>query len=73
MLTALKELASSKKALATLAATGVSLLAKLGFDISTEELMPILAPLVAYIIGQGIADNGKSAAKIKDRQDNRIP
>ena len=28
----------------------------------------ILAPLIAYIVGQGIADNGKERAKVEAEQ-----
>ena len=51
-----------------IAAALVALAAEAGWNISTEELMPILAPLIAYIVGQGIADNGKERAKVEAEQ-----
>lgn len=62
---ALADLCRSKKALTALAGTLVALAAKLGWDVSPDELMPILSPLMAYIVGQGIADHGKERAKIE--------
>ena len=42
---------------------------KCGIELSTEELTAILSPLVAYILGQGLADIGKEKARIeKDGQ-----
>ena len=41
----------------------VTLGSKIGWDVSTEELLPIISPLMAYIVGQGIADHGKEKAK----------
>jgi hypothetical protein len=33
-------------------------------DLDPVELVTLLSPLIAYIIGQGIADSGKEAAKL---------
>lgn len=63
---AIADLLKSKKAITAIAAAVVAAGAKLGWDVTTEELMPILTPLMAYIVGQGIADHGKEAAKIKN-------
>lgn len=60
---ALTDLLKSKKALTAIAAVIVALGGKIGWDVSTEELMPILTPLMAYIVGQGIADHGKERIK----------
>ena len=65
---AITDLFQSKKALAAMAAVIVGLAAKLGFDISTDEILPILSPLMAYIVGQGIADHGKERAKVETAQ-----
>ena len=65
---ALRGLLESKKAIAAIAATLVAILGKAGLEVSTEELMPILTPLMAYIVGQGIADHGKERAKIEKEQ-----
>ena len=55
----------SKKAITMLATVVCTIGAKVGWNISTEELMPILSPIMAYIVGQGIADHGKERAKVE--------
>jgi len=62
---AIKGILGSKKALAAIAGVVVSLVAKLGVDLPTDALVAILAPIMAYIVGQGVADIGKEAAKVK--------
>jgi len=64
---AIADLAKSKKALTAFAAVIVALGAKIGWDVTTDDLMPILTPLMAYIVGQGIADHGKERAKIEQK------
>jgi len=61
----LKQLLSSKKLVA--AAIGVIVAAggRLGLDLSTEDVALIVGPIVAFILGQGIADHGKEAAKVE--------
>lgn len=61
---ALKDMAAQKKALVALLAALVWAGGKLGLQLDADELYPMVAPLWAYIIGQGIADHGKEAAKI---------
>lgn len=63
--TAIADLFKSKKALTAIAGVIIAIAAKAGLDLSTDELMPILTPLMAYIVGQGIADHGKERAKIE--------
>jgi len=63
---AVKDLLRSKKALMAIATMIVAAGGKLGLDLNADELLPILAPLMAYVVGQGIADSGKEAAKIKN-------
>ena len=60
---ALKGMFGSKKAIAMIAGVLVSFAGKYGLELSTEDLTPILAPLLAYILGQGVADIGKEKAK----------
>ena len=62
---AFADMIKSKKALTAFATMIAAALAKFGLDISTDELIPILTPLVAYIVGQGIADTGKERAKVE--------
>lgn len=60
----LAELFTSKKFVATVAGGVVALCAKLGFAASNELVLGILGLVGTYVLGQGIADNGKSAAKV---------
>jgi predicted transcriptional regulator len=59
-LQALKEMLASKKFLTAVAAMIVAAVAKLGLELETGAVYAILSPLVAYILGQGVADAGKS-------------
>lgn len=60
---AIKGILGSKKAIAAIAGVVVSLVAKVGIDLETDAIVAILAPIMAYIVGQGVADIGKEAAK----------
>ena len=61
---ALKDMMRSKKAIAMIVGLVVSLAGKYGLEIPTEELTALLSPLLAYILGQGLADIGKERARI---------
>lgn len=61
----LAEILTSKKALATVAGLIVAGAAKYGLGLEESTVIEILAAVAAYVIGQGIADNGKEAAKIE--------
>lgn len=60
----IREAATSKKFIVTLAGVISGALLKIGLDLPTEDVAVILSPLVAYIVGQGFADRGKEAAKV---------
>ena len=60
----LRDILGSKKGIAMLSAIAVYAVSKFGFDVSTTQVEPILYIIGSYIIGQGIADSGKSAAVI---------
>jgi hypothetical protein len=65
MLDTLKGLIASKKAVAMI--VGVLMGAfgkKLGLD--EDSLTKIIGSIMAYVIGQGIADHGKEAVKAKE-------
>ena len=66
-----RSLSRSKKSVTALIATAISAAAAIAkafdVDIDTETLMTALSPILAYIVGQGIADHGKEKAKI-DRE-----
>ena len=59
----LKELLTSKKALALLAAAIVWGLAQAGIVATPTDILPLLGVISAYLVGQGIADKGKEAVK----------
>lgn len=61
----LRELLSSKKLIVALIGVIVALASRVGLDLSTEDVALVVSPIVAFILGQGIADHGKSAAKLK--------
>jgi len=46
--------------------------ARLGFEFSPEEAMLWIGPLIAAILGQGIADIGKPAAQINAAAAERL-
>ena len=62
---ALKDMLGSKKATAMIVGILVGLGGKYGLDLPPEELTAILSPVLAYILGQGIADVGKEKARIE--------
>ena len=62
---AIIDICQSKKALTAIATMLVGGLAHLGWNMTTADILPILSPLMAYIVGQGIADHGKERAKIE--------
>ena len=64
MWNAVKQILASKKALATIVAMLVWVIGKAGFDIDSDLLYPPIATLISYVVGQGIADHGKEAAKV---------
>ena len=55
----------SKKFLAAIIGVIVAGFAELGLDVPPETVTTIVSPLLAYIVGQGIADHGKERAKIE--------
>lgn len=59
------EILLSKKFQAALLAILLVILGE-GFGVHLEQdtLMALMAPVVAYILGQGIADHGKEAEKV---------
>ena len=61
----LKQLLTSKKAWATIAAILVWVLGRVGWGVEPGELVPVIAALCTFVLGQGWADSGKEAAKIE--------
>lgn len=60
----LRGLLGSKKGLMAIVATIAAMVASIGWQVDKETLAIILAPVVAYIVGQGIADHGKEATRV---------
>ena len=60
----LKTLLSSKKFIAAAIGVLVALVAKLGIELDTRDVLAIISPILAYVLGQGIADHGKERVKI---------
>lgn len=58
------DLLTSKKFAMTVAAGICYLIGKLGFHADASELAVALTPFLGYLVAQGLADHGKSAAQI---------
>lgn len=56
----LRDLFSSKKFIASITASIIALIATY-FELDEAAVAAVVAPFIAYILGQGIADNGKEA------------
>lgn len=61
----MKELLKSKKFQAAVVGLVVAILSHFGLDVDNATVMTILSPILAFILGQGIADAGKEAMKIE--------
>lgn len=61
---AIKEMLASKKALMAILSALVWVVGKAGLELDVDELLPVVAPLWAYVLGQAVADHGKSAAQL---------
>ena len=61
----LKQVLTSKKAWATIAAILVWVLGRVGWDVAAEELLPVIGALCAFVVGQALADVGKEAKKLE--------
>jgi len=54
----------SKKFWAAAVATGVPIINHVwGLGLTQEAIMQIVTPIVAYVLGQGLADLGKNSGK----------
>ena len=55
---AIRGILASKKALAAIAGVIVALAARVGLDLPADEVALVLAPIIAFVVGQSIADHG---------------
>lgn len=62
----IKELLTSKKFLVFVSGVIVTFLARYGFNADPLIIQGVIAMVVAYLFGQGIADSGKEAAKVHE-------
>ncbi len=68
----LVDIFTSKKALAAIATLIVIILQALGLPVTDEMIEKILLVVGPYLVGQGIADHGKEAAKMKEKSDREL-
>lgn len=61
---AVAELFSSKKFLVMITAIIAYVLARVGWDVDPKQIDTIMQVVAGYLVGQGIADHGKEAAKV---------
>lgn len=64
MMDLVRNLLGRKKVVAAGIAVVVAVAGRFGLELAVEDVALIVGPIVAFIIGQGIADNGKEAAKV---------
>jgi hypothetical protein len=62
---AIKGILSSKKAFVAVLSGAIWIAGRFGLELQIDDLLPVVAPLWAYVIGQGIADAGKEKAKVE--------
>lgn len=60
----MKDLFSSKKFIVLLVSLIVYLASRFGLEVKQSELEPLIAMVGAWLVGQGISDAGKGAAKM---------
>ncbi len=58
------ELLSSKKFITALIAIIAAIAARYGLQLDANAILEVVAPLWAFVIAQGVADHGKSAAQV---------
>lgn len=68
MLEAIRAMLGSKKFIAAIAGVIATALMRFGWDVDVETVVTVLTPIIAYIIGQGVADFGSASAKIAAAQ-----
>lgn len=61
----IREALSSKKFIASVAGAITAAALKIGLELPAETVALVLSPIIAYILGQGLSDRGKGAAKVE--------
>lgn len=69
----IKQLLSSKKAIAAVTGVLVSVVGRWGLDLPPDAVNQIVGVIAAYILGQGIADAGKEAVRLQAEADQTTP
>ena len=59
------EIFKSKKFWASLVGLVVTVLGHFGLDLNVEQIMTVVSPILAYVLGQAISDAGKERAKVE--------
>lgn len=62
MWAAITGILKSKKAVAAGVACIASLVARIGWNVSADELLLMVSPILAYVLGQSISDHGAQGA-----------
>ena len=63
--TTIEAILGSKKAVMAILGAIAGLVARIGWDVSPEDLLTMLSPILAYIGFQGIADIGKPKTEVE--------
>ena len=61
---AIRTMLSSKKAIAAIVGVIVVLAGHFGLELPSESVAEIVGLIIAYVLGQGLADIGKEADRI---------
>jgi uncharacterized membrane protein (DUF441 family) len=68
-MTLIKQLLSSKKAIAAVTGVLVSVVGRWGLDLPADAVTQIVAVICSFILGQGVADAGKEAVRLQNAAD----
>lgn len=58
--TVIRDMLMSKKFLSMVSGVIVAGAAKIGLEMSTDTVALLIAPIISYVLGQGVADIGKN-------------
>lgn len=59
IMSVIRDMLLSKKFLSTIAGVIVAGAAKIGLEMETDAVALLIAPIISYVLGQGVADAGK--------------